>query len=296
MLIDGKKIAEEIKISLKEEVAKLNKKLRLAVVYVGENLASAKFIERKKKFGLEIGIDLRVYKFPEDISTNQLRRKISEIVHIKQNTGVIIQLPLPSQINTQYILNSVPSEKDPDALSARSLGNFVAGKSLLMPPVVGAIKIIFEKYKIDYKNKYVVLLGAGNLVGKPAALWLLNEKATFTVVRSSTENPEQFLKKADIIISGIGKPQFITGDMVKDGVVVIDAGTSSASIPTSDIRHPEGELSVPCGAGPMSGLVGDTNFDSVSPKASYITPVPGGVGPITVAMLFQNLVEVIKMK
>ena len=272
MIIDGRKIAEEIKSDLKIEVANLNKKLRLAVVYVGDNSASAKFIERKKKFGDEIGIDVRVYKFPKDISTNQLRKKIAEIVHIKQNTGVIIQLPLPPQINTQYILNSVPTEKDPDMLSARSIGNFATGKADILPPVVCAIKAIFEKYKIDYKNKFIVLLGAGNLVGKPAAIWLLNEKATFNVVRSKTQNPEEFLKKADIIISGIGKPKFITGDMVKDGVIIIDAGTSES----------EGKLS------------GDADFDSVSVKASHITPVPGGVGPITVAMLFQNLVNLAK--
>ena len=274
MIIDGKKIAEEIKGDLKIEVANLNKKLRLAVVYVGDNPASAKFIERKKKFGAEIGIDVRVYKFPEDISTNQLRKKIAEIVHIRQNTGIIIQLPLPRRINTQYILNSVPPEKDPDMLSARSIGIFATSKSRIFPPVVGAIKAIFEKYKIDYKNKFIVLLGAGNLVGKPAAIWLLNEKATFNVVRSKTQNPEEFLKKADIIISGIGKPKFITGDMVKDGVIIIDAGTSES----------EGKLS------------GDADFDSVSVKASHITPVPGGVGPITVAMLFQNLVGLEKIK
>lgn len=278
-IIDGKKIAEEIKDVLKKEVAATNKKLRLAVVYVGENPASAKFIEQKKKFGKEIGVDTRAYNFPDDISTNELRKKIAEIVHIKQNTGVIIQLPLPPQINTQYILNSVPPEKDPDMLSARSVGIFAVGKSAVLSPVVGAIKTIFEKYKVEYKNKYVVLMGAGNLVGKPTAIWLLNEKAAFSVVINSTKNPEEFLKKADIIISGIGKPKFITGDMIKNGVVIIDCGTSIA----------KGVNLVS-----KSRLFGDVDSDSVSKKASFITPVPGGVGPITVAMLFQNLVNLVK--
>lgn len=278
ILLDGKKLSQKILEELRREIAGIKKQLRLAVVVAGENPAVKKFIEQKKKTAASVGIDVRIFPFEEKITTNELRKHVAEIVHEQRNTGVIIQLPLPEQINAQYILNSVPPEKDVDTLSARSVGNFAVGKSpigaspsglsLILPPVVGAIKEFFEEYKIDYKSKYTVVIGAGNLVGRPVALWLLGEKVTFSVVRSSTKNPEEFLQKADIVISGVGKPKFITGDMVQEGVVVIDAGTSES----------EGKL------------VGDVDSDSVSKKANYLTPVPGGVGPLTVAKLLKNLV------
>jgi len=272
ILLDGKKLAQKILDELKREVAGIKKQLRLAVVVVGEDPAVKKFIEQKKQTVVAVGIDIRIYPFEDKITTNELRKKIAEIVHEKKNTGVIVQLPLPKHINAQYILNSVTPEKDVDMLSARSIGNFVTGKSLIFPPVAGAVKTLFEEYQVDYKNKYVVVVGAGNLVGRPVALWLLGEKATFSVLRSATKNPEEFLQKADIIISGVGKPGFITGDMIKEGAVVIDAGTSES----------EGKV------------VGDVDFDSVSKKVAYLTPVPGGVGPLTVAMLLRNLVAVSK--
>lgn len=252
----------------------MTKKLRLAVVVVGKDPVVAKFIEQKKKAAESVGIDVRIYPFEEKVTTNELRKRVAEIVHEEKNTGIIIQLPLPAQINTQYILNSVTPEKDVDVLSARAIGNFVVGKSIIMPPVAGAIKALLDEYAVDYKNKYAVILGAGNLVGKPTALWFLNEKVTFSVVRSGTKNPQEFLKKADIIISGIGKPKFITKDVIKDGVVIIDAGTSESA----------------------GKVVGDVDFDSVAAKSSYITPVPGGVGPVTVAILLRNLVALSKLR
>jgi len=268
ILLDGKKLSQKILEELKQEIAGIKKQLRLAVVVVGEDLVVKKFIEQKKKKAEEVGIDVRIFPFGEKITTNELRKRIAEIVHEKKNTGVVIQLPLPEQINAQYILNSVTPEKDVDILSSRSIGDFVVGKSTILPPVVGAIKALFSEYRIDYKNKYAVVVGAGNLVGRPVALWLLNEKVTFSTLRSSTQNPEEFLQKADIIISGVGKPRFITGDKIKEGAIIIDAGASES----------EGQL------------VGDIDFDSVSKKAAYLTPVPGGVGPLTVVMLLKNLV------
>ena len=280
ILFDGKKLSRKILSEFKETVVGMTEKFRLGIVVVGGNPAVKSFIAQKRKAADDVGIDTRVYPFPAEITTNELRKRISEIVHEKRNSAVIIQLPLPGHINTQYILNSVPPEKDADVLSARAVGNFSVGKSPIMPPVAGAIKALFEEYGIDYKNKYIVILGAGNLVGKPTALWLLNEKATFTVIRSATRHPEEFLRQADIIISGIGKPGFITGNMVKDGVVLIDAGTSESEGPSTGLG--------------IKKLVGDADFDSVSAKCSYITPVPGGVGPLTVTMLFKNLVTLSK--
>lgn len=284
MIIDGRKIRDEIKEKLKQEVADLKNKLRLAIVLVGENPVSLKFVEEKKKFGKEIGIDTRIYKFDEAISTTALRDKLAEITHIKQNTGVIIQLPLPPQINVQYILNSVPSEKDIDVLSSRALGDFYVGKSSIFPPVVGAVNLILKQIFGDaiseIGEKNVVIVGAGRLVGKPLAVWFINRQATVSVLNKNTFDITTFTKEADILISGVGISKFIKADMVKEGVIVIDCGTSVEKIKMD--------------GGETEKYSGDVNFNEVQKKAVYITPVPGGVGPITVAMLFKNLVELAK--
>lgn len=259
---------------VKNEVAGLGKPLRLAIVLVGENPVIRKFIEQKKRTAESVGVDIKIYPFEEKVTTNELRKRLAEIVHEEKNSGVIIQLPLPAHINTQYILNSVPPEKDVDALSAKALGNFVVGKSPIMSPVAGAAKAFLEEYKIEYRNKNIVVVGAGNLVGRPVALWLLSEHATFSVVSKDTPDPASLLRSADIIISGIGVPGFITKEMVKEGAVVMDAGTSES----------EGKL------------VGDVDFEGVSGPASFVTPVPGGIGPVTIALLLKNLVTLARMK
>lgn len=268
MIIDGKKLAEEIKTSLKNEVFSIGKKIRLAVVEVGEDTVTKKFLEQKKKFGEAIGIDVRIYNIPKDISTNQLREKLAEIVHIKENSGVIVQLPLPKQINVQYILDSITLEKDPDMLSSKSVGLFSTGRSKILPPVVGAVDYIFKMGGIEPKGKTAVVLGTGRLVGKPVATWLINQSASVTAIDINTTDPTLYTLNADILISGIGMLHFLKANMVKDGVIAIDCGTSEAN----------------------GKLAGDMD-PSVAEKASLFTPVPGGVGPLTVAMLFKNLVE-----
>lgn len=273
-ILDGKKLAEKILQEVKNEAGELEKPLRLAIVIVGEDPVVRKFVEQKKKKADEAGINIRIYPFPSAVTTNELRKRLAEIVHEENNHGVIIQLPLPSHINAQYILNAVTPEKDVDMLSAKVLGNFVVGKSAIMSPVAGAIKAFFEEYKISYKNKHIAVVGAGNLVGRPVALWLLSEHATFSVITKATPDPVSLLRSADIIISGIGFPKFITEEMVREGTVVMDAGTSES----------EGRM------------VGDVDFEGVSSKASFITPVPGGVGPVTTALLFKNLVTLYKEK
>ena len=278
--LDGKKLSQKILAELKQEIADMAKKLRLAVVVIGQNPVTQKFIQQKQKAAQFIGVDFRIFPFEETVATDELRKRIAQIVHEKKNTGVIIQLPLPEHLNVQYILNSVTPEKDVDMLSARSIGNLVAGKSEILPPVDGAIKAFFEEYGINYKSKYITVIGAGKLVGLPVSLWLLNEKTTFSVLRSTTPNISEFTKKADIIISGVGKPKLITGDMIKEGAVVIDAGTSESEGPSTGLG--------------TSKIVGDTDFESCAEKASYITPVPGGVGPVTVAILFRNLLTLAK--
>src|SRR3989344_4310413 len=265
------KIAQKIKSALKEEISRSKRKIRLAVLKVGDDPVTAKYLEVKKKFAEAIGVDVRIYEVPVDISNNKLRERLSEIVHIEENDGVIVQLPMPAGINMQYILDAITLEKDPDMLSSKSWGKFSTGKSKIFPPVVGAIKTIFDENKTELKGKNAVVVGAGRLVGKPVAAWLIGEGTTVSVIDENTKNPEDYTKKADIIISGVGKPRLIKADMVRDGVVAIDCGTSESS-------------------GTVSG---DIDLD-VSKKASTFAPVPGGVGPITIAMLFRNLIELSK--
>lgn len=272
ILLDGKKIAQKILAELKSEIAAMKKKPRLAVAVVGRDSVVESFIAQKKKAGESVGIDVRVYPFPETITTNELRKRLAAIVHEEKNTGVIIQLPLPAHINKQYILSAIPPEKDPDVLSARAIGNFAVGKSMVMPPVAHAVKTLFESYEIDYREKQILLLGAGSLVGRPVALWLMQEHAIFSVVGSPEYDATSLISGADIIITGIGHPGFVTGDMIKKGAIIVDAGTSES-------------------AGKM---VGDVDQKSVASKASYLTPVPGGIGPVTVAMLFKNLLVLAK--
>src|SRR3989344_4251908 len=224
MIVDGKAIAEKIKSALKEEISRSKRKIRLAVLKVGDDPVTAKYLEVKKKFAEAVGVDVRIYEVPVDISNNKLREKLSEIVHIAENNGVIVQLPMPTAINMQYILDAIIPGKDPDMLSSKSWGKFSTGKSKIFTPVVGAIKTIFDENKIEPKGKNAVVVGAGRLVGKPVATWLIGEGATLSVIDENTKNPEDYTKKADIIISGVGKPKIIKADTVRNGVIAIDCG------------------------------------------------------------------------
>lgn len=269
-VLDGKAIAAKILAGLKAEIG--SRKLSLAAVMVGADPVVAKFVVQKQKAAEGLGVDFRTYEYPAEISTNELRKRIAQIVHDADPDGVIVQLPLPQHVNARYILNSVPPEKDVDVLSARAVGDFAVGKARVSPPVVGAIQALFGEHGIEYRSKHVAVVGAGTLVGKPVAAWLANEKVSFTLVDEHTPDIAAFTGKADILITGVGKPALITGDMVKEGAAVIDAGTSEAG----------------------GKLAGDVDFDSVSGKAGYLTPVPGGVGPLTVAMIYKNLVMLAK--
>ena len=268
IVVDGKVIAARILDEVRGEVATSKKKLRLGAVVVGDDAVTRRFVVEKRRVAESVGIDMRVYPFPETVMPNELRARIAELVREEHNTGVIIQLPLPSHLPRQHILNAVTPEKDGDMLSARAVGNFIVGKGVLVPPVVGAIQEIAATHGIEFMGKNIVVVGAGPLVGRPVALWLLRSGATFSVVRASTADPASFVRSADILISGIGKPRFITGAMVKAGIAVFDAGTAESA----------------------GKIAGDVDYDSVAPKCSLITPVPGGIGPLTVAVLLRNLV------
>ena len=214
-LLDGKALAGNIIADLKVEFAKFGKPPMLAVVVVGEDPVIRKFIAQKQRVAADLDVDFRVYEYPASISTGELRERVATIVHDADPNGIIIQLPLPPHVNQQAILNSVPPGKDVDVLSARAVGDFSVGKSKIVPPVVGAMQALFLEYGIDYRSKHILVVGAGTLVGKPVAAWLTNEKASFTIVDERTPDISEFTKKADLIITGVGKPGLITGDMVR---------------------------------------------------------------------------------
>lgn len=272
VILDGKKLSQKIFDDLKEMLGDDRARLELAIINVGANPASRKFIAEKQKIAGALGIDVKIYNFKDDVSERVLGKKIFNLARDGDVKGIVVQLPLPRHIDTERILNLIPQEKDPDILSSASWEKFSVGASEIIPPIVGAIRAFFSEYGIDYKHAYTVVVGQGKLVGRPVSLWLKNEGATFAVIDENTKNAEEIIKSGDIVISGIGKPKMIGPDMIKEGAVVIDAGTSES----------------------QGKLVGDVDFNLVSEKTSYITPVPGGVGPVTVAMLFSNLIFLAK--
>jgi len=266
-ILDGKNLSEKILAGLKK---KNKKKLTLAVVLVGDNVISEIFINQKRMACERAGINFKLFKFPSEIKNHNLKKEIEKIVEKSNISGIIIQLPLPEKFVPEEFLNLIPEEKDVDVLSEASLGKFYQGVSPILPPTVSGILHLLKNYKINLKGKNVVIVGAGRLVGLPLAIQFLREKATTSIVNRFTKDTGSFTKKADILVCGVGKPDLIKGDMVKRGAVVIDAGSSLW----------------------QGKLVGDVEFGSVSKKASYITPVPGGVGPMTVACLLENLTKI----
>lgn len=235
-ILDGKKLSEKILKNLKKEIEKKQLKLKLAIILVGEDSDSKIFVKQKKKACEKVGIDFELFKFSSKISNSELKKEIKKIVQKSDINGIVVQLPLPKNLHTEEILNLIPKEKDAEIVS----------------PVVCAVDRILKNYKISLRNKNIVLIGKGRLVGQPVAIWLKKRNLKFSDIDK--------IKNADIVISGVGKPDLIKGKMVKKGVVVIDIGK-------------------------------DVDFKSVFKKASYITPVPGGVGPVTVACLIENLVK-----
>jgi len=271
-ILNGIKLASEILERFSKEIKNRHLKLGLAVILVGDNPISKIYIRQKEKVCLKTGILFRLFKFPVKVSWQKLKAGIQDIVQDPDNSGIIIQLPLPQNFNTQEVLNLIPPGKDTDVLSEISLGKFYTGNLPILPPTVASVSYLLKKYKIKVRGKNVAVIGAGRLVGYPLAVWLLRQKATVSTINEFTKDASSFTKKADILISGVGKPDLIRGNMVKNGVAIIDAGTS--------IKN--------------GRLVGDVDFKSVAKKASYITPVPGGVGPMTVACLLENLVKLSK--
>lgn len=268
IILDGRKLSEKILNKIKKEIQSRHLKLTLAVILVGDNKASEVYIKRKKLACEKVGINFKLFQFSKKINEADLSKEIKKIVMSRVISGIIIQLPLPKSIDSQKILNLAPIKKDVDILSEEGLSQFNKGKSKILPTVVSSVDHFLKEYKISLKDKKIIVVGAGRLVGKPVTQWLLNKKTKVLMINKLVKNAPALIKMADIIISGVGKANLITGSMVKKGAVVIDAGISVEN----------------------GSVKGDVEFQSVFKKVSYITPVPGGVGPLTVACLIENLV------
>lgn len=275
-LLDGKKLSIKIKEQLKKEVAKLKEKgviPGLAVILVGNDPASQTYVKMKKNACNEIGIYSVVHEFPETITQKEL---ISTIDMINENPnihGLLIQLPLPKHIDTTKILERVSPKKDVDGFHPYNMGRLVEGLDTFAPCTPLGVMELFKEYNINVKGKDVCIVGASNIVGKPMWALLLNEFATVDICHIETKDLKSHTLRADIVIVGVGKVNLITQDMIKEGAIVVDIGIN---------RLENGKL------------VGDVDFENVSKKASFITPVPGGVGPMTIAMLLKNTIKAAK--
>lgn len=265
-ILDGKEVASHILSRVKKEAKGAS--LELAVVKVGTHPASTTYIKRKKEIALSLGISFKVYEFPEDISQQELENEVDKIGKDSTTTGMIVQLPLPSSFNTEAVLNKIPEAKDVDVLSKAAFDKFEKGELSILPPTVSAIAEMLLHYEIPIQGTTAVIVGRGRLVGLPARIYFESAGAKVIVAHSQTEDLAKTVQQGDIVVSGVGKPGLITGEMIKEGAVVIDAGTSVEDGVTT----------------------GDVDVESVSEIASYLSPVPGGVGPVTVACLFNNLV------
>jgi methylenetetrahydrofolate dehydrogenase (NADP+)/methenyltetrahydrofolate cyclohydrolase len=273
IIVDGKKIANNILNRLKGEVSRMKRAPVLAVVLVGDDKPSQAYIKHKEVAAELVGIKFLLYKFPSSISQELLISKI-RVIQNQALDGIIIQLPLPDKFDKKKVLNELNPEIDVDCLSWVSLGKLVIHDNNLVPPSPGAVLEILKFYKVNLKGKHVVLVGQGDLIGKPLTNILIHMPVTLTTCNKETKNLGKITRYADILITGVGKYNLIKADMVKKGAVVIDAGVSFKN-------------------GKMHG---DLDFAKVSKKASIVTPTPGGVGPITVAKLLENTVAIAKLK
>lgn len=266
-IIDGKALAAKIRAELKDKIKKSGKEVGLAVIIVGDDPASCVYVRNKTKACEETGIRSDTYALPATVSQAELEALITRLGKDDRVHGILLQLPLPERLNAEAALGKIPPEKDVDGFSAGNLGKLVLGKETIAACTPLGIMKMLESAGISPRGKHAVVLGRSETVGKPMALLLLNADATVTICHSRTTNLKDICREADILISAVGKPKFVTEDMVKVGAVVIDVGIN---------RNEAGKL------------CGDVDFEKVAPKTSWITPVPGGVGPMTIAMLLCN--------
>jgi methylenetetrahydrofolate dehydrogenase (NADP+)/methenyltetrahydrofolate cyclohydrolase len=276
MIIDGKKIAETLRQKLKKEIIEIKSSFKsvpgLTVILIGEDPASKIYVKNKEKFSKEIGINSEVIKYPENIEEKEVLSKIIELNKNKKVSGILVQLPLPKHINKQKVIETILPEKDVDGFHPINVGNLSSGYDSKIPCTPLGCLILLKEVEKNLSGKHAVVIGRSNLNGKPMAQLLLKENCTVTITHSKTKDLKSQCNKADIIIAAVGKPKLVKGDWVKKNAIVIDVGINK----TSD------------------GIVGDIDFNEVSKVARAITPVPGGVGPMTIACLLRNTVECFK--
>ncbi|MBF0924182.1 MAG: bifunctional methylenetetrahydrofolate dehydrogenase/methenyltetrahydrofolate cyclohydrolase FolD [Campylobacter concisus] len=271
-ILDGKAVSLKVKESVKvraDELKKFGVEPTLAVVLVGEDKASQTYVRAKEKACNEYGIKSVAHRLSENTTQNELLALINVLNLDDSIHGILVQLPLPKHIDTNVVLAAIDPRKDVDGFHAVNVGKLVSGLDGFVPCTPLGVMEILKEYGIDVAGLNAVVIGRSNIVGKPMANLLLNASATVTVTHSKTKNLKEICKNADLIVAAIGKPFFLKADMVKDGAVVVDVGIN---------RLDDGRL------------VGDVDFENVAPKCSYITPVPGGVGPMTIAMLLNNTI------
>ena len=273
MIIDGAALADKLLFSFRRSSVMHGlhgKALAVCCVHPGD--ATKKFIAQKRLFAAKLGLDVRVYEYDEHITQAEFIKEVGRHNANPDVCGIIIQLPLPAHLDSQRCFNAIDIRKDIDVMSDAAFRRFYEKKSKAMPPVAAAIDYIVDQHNIPVKNAFAVVLGAGRLVGMPCLAWCVHQGAGACSFRAWGDAAQTMLPQADIIIAGLGTPNAVKGAGLKDGVVVFDVGFSREN----------------------GKIVGDVDFDSLANKASYITPVPGGIGPLTVAMLFKNLIELQK--
>lgn len=275
-LIDGKLISTQIKDELKAEVAQLKEKgivPCLAVIQVGNDPASSVYVNNKKKACAYIGIDSKAFELDENTTHEALLSLVEELNQDSSVNGILVQLPLPKHIDENAVIHAIAPEKDVDGFHPETVGNMCIGSKGFLPCTPAGVIQLLKRSNVEIEGKECVVIGRSNIVGKPMAMLLLRENGTVTITHSRTKDLKDVTKRADILIAAIGKPKFVTAEYVKEGAVVIDVG-----IHRNDNNK----------------LCGDVDFDDVVDKVSAITPVPGGVGPMTIAMLMNNCVETVR--
>ncbi|MFV0556811.1 MAG: bifunctional methylenetetrahydrofolate dehydrogenase/methenyltetrahydrofolate cyclohydrolase [Lactovum sp.] len=272
-IIDGKKLAVKIQKELKEELENFGKSVGLLMILLGDNPASQIYLRNKERVAKEIGIYSQQIKLPEETTEEELLDLIEKSNQDKKIQGILVQLPLPSHISEEKVLSAISPKKDVDGFHPINMGKLWSGKASMLPSTPAGVIEMLKAYQVEISGKRAVVIGRSNIVGKPMAQLLMMENATVTLAHSYTKNLTELAREADILVVAIGQAKLVTADFIKEGAVVIDVGMN---------RDENGKL------------CGDVDFDSVSKKVSFITPVPGGVGPMTITMLMKQTIQAAK--